>query len=381
MKLQPKNSTSGDKADFKHVFVCGLPRSGTSVLGRNVARLENCTGFKNTGVLEDEGQFLQDIYACDHQLGGAGSFGFHPRAHLTEASKLLTPQNAARLRSCWEQYWDPSRSIRIEKTPSNLLMTRFLQEVFPNSYFIVIRRHPIAVSMATQKWKDSVRSLNCLFQHWLHCHELFEEDKKRLERVYELSYEDYIQEAERFHREIAAFIGTDVPEPAKEDMFRYVTEWRNPIGRRVPERAMEPTTGAHNQKYLDRWSEFLRNSRFRTYYRYIAGKYEAKLSKYGYSLLEGSGLTKDQLLPSDALARVAGPVLCFGADTGALMRRLRANGKEWLRIKSKAILPELVVQKVRLARQQSSTKQIVEKNLRRRQRPPSKKLDRMDPSR
>jgi len=45
-----------EKSNHKYVFVCGLPRSGTSVLGRNISRLENCTALKNTGVLEDEGQ-------------------------------------------------------------------------------------------------------------------------------------------------------------------------------------------------------------------------------------------------------------------------------------------------------------------------------------
>jgi hypothetical protein len=34
---------------------CGLHQSGTSVPGRNVARPENCTGFKDPGVIEDEG--------------------------------------------------------------------------------------------------------------------------------------------------------------------------------------------------------------------------------------------------------------------------------------------------------------------------------------
>ena len=59
-----------NRGNRKYVFVCGLQRSGTSVLARNIARLENCTGFKNTGVLEDEGQYLQDIYLTDHQCGG-----------------------------------------------------------------------------------------------------------------------------------------------------------------------------------------------------------------------------------------------------------------------------------------------------------------------
>ena len=61
---------TGDKTKYKYVFVCGLQRSGTSILGRNIARLENCTGFKNTGVLQDEGQFLQDVYPPDGAYGG-----------------------------------------------------------------------------------------------------------------------------------------------------------------------------------------------------------------------------------------------------------------------------------------------------------------------
>jgi hypothetical protein len=217
-----------------------------------------------------------------------------------------------------------------------------------------MKRHPVAVSMATQKWKDSVRSLNSLFEHWLHCHQLFEQDKKYLERVYELSYEDYIKDSDKFHREIAAFIGTRVPEPPKEDTFRYVLEWRNPNGRRVPERAMEETTGAHNHKYLDRWSNLLRSSFFRSYYCYIAGKYEPRFARYGYSLMDGSGSTRNQLRAGPHIRAVLGPLLCLGADTGALIRRLTACGKEWLRIKSKAILPDFIVDRIRRARQRQS---------------------------
>ena len=54
---------TGDKRKYKHVFVCGVAQSGTSLLGRNIARLENCTGFKNMGAGSNEGQFLQDVYS------------------------------------------------------------------------------------------------------------------------------------------------------------------------------------------------------------------------------------------------------------------------------------------------------------------------------
>ena len=175
---------SDDQPSWKYIFVCGLPRSGTSILGRNIARMENCTGFRNTGVLEDEGRFLQDVYPTEDVFGGPGRFGFDPRAHLTEASPLLTPENAAKLRAGWHAYWDNSKTIFVEKTPANLLMTRFLQAAFPNSYFVVIKRHPIPVGMAAQKWKKNVTSLYNMFEHWLHCHRLYDEDKKYLNHVY-----------------------------------------------------------------------------------------------------------------------------------------------------------------------------------------------------
>src|SRR5207249_10690599 len=181
-------------------------------------------------------------------------------------------------------YWDKSKRICVEKTPGNLLMTRFLQAAFPNSYFIVVKRHPVPVSVSSQRSKINITSMHSMFEHWLHCHELSEQDKKYLKRLYELSYDDYIADPARYHAEIAAFIGTRVPEPPKEDKFYYVSQWRNPTGLRVPEQAMENVTGAHNQKYFDRWTKLLTDSSFRGYYRYIARKYEPRFIPYCYSL-------------------------------------------------------------------------------------------------
>ena len=58
-----------DENNYKYVFVCGLPRSGTSILGRNVARMRDCTAFQDTGVYEDDGRFLQDVYPSEVQFG------------------------------------------------------------------------------------------------------------------------------------------------------------------------------------------------------------------------------------------------------------------------------------------------------------------------
>jgi hypothetical protein len=244
----------------KYVFVCGMHRSGTTILAKCIGGFQNCTTFENTGAIMDEGQHLQDVYAPDYVYGGVGKFGFSPHAHLTESSPLLTRANISRLQKSWEKFWDAGKSIRIEKTPGNLLMTRFLQVAFPNSHFVVIKRHPVAVSLASQKWSRT--SLHSLFEHWLQCHKLFEDDKKHLSNVYELRYEDFVEKPEYFLKQIAEFIGTEFA--------------RSSVGQ---------TAGIHNNKYFARWAQMLETSSFRSYYRSLLLNYEKKFGEHGYSLL------------------------------------------------------------------------------------------------
>src|SRR6516225_6545850 len=230
---------------MKYVFVCGMPRSGTTILAKEIAKLANCTGFENTGVTMDEGQYLQDVYPTEWACGGAGRFGFAPQAHLTENSPLLTPGNVDRLHQSWEAYWDRNKTIRVEKTPGNLLKTRFLQSAFPNAYFVVIKRHPVPVSLATQKW--SLTPLHELFEHLLQCHKIFDEDKKQLSCLYELSYEDYIENPRKYLAEIANFVGTEFSGSLKEQ-----------------------PADAYSKKYFDRWARMLQSSPFKAYYRRVA---------------------------------------------------------------------------------------------------------------
>jgi hypothetical protein len=307
--------------------------------------------LQNTGVLEDEGGFLQDVYPTEYVCGGPGRFGFDRRSHLTEHSALLTPDNVAKLRESWHAYWDNRKMIFVEKTPGNLLMTRFLQAAFPNSYFIVIKRHPIAVTMAAQKWKVNVTSICNMFEHWLHCHALFEEDKKYLKYLYEVSYEDYVQNPQKYHDEIAAFIGTRVPEPPKNDTFRYVAQWRNPRALRVPEHAMEPVTGAYSQKYFDRWSHVLKDSVFRGYYRYITKKYEPRFMEHGYSLTEGLDPSGKMCLEKAKIPEWVGAFYCIGANTAALMVRMRARLIGAVMKQLRMVLPEPVKARIRYVRQ------------------------------
>ena len=192
-----------------------------------------------------------------------------------------------------------------------------------------------------------------MFEHWLHCYKLFEKDKKYLNHVYELTYEDYVENPDKYHQEIAAFIGTRVPEAPKEDDFRIVLQWRNPSGLRVPERAMETTSAVYSKKYFDRWSYFLTRSPLKGYYRYIARKYELEFAKYGYSLIEGFVDDKEALGGDSKLSTALGSLYCLGADLGALLRRSAARTKYRVKRTVKALLPEFVLDRIRQARQRA----------------------------
>jgi hypothetical protein len=64
----------------------------------------------------------------------------------------VTPENRQKLFEEWSRYWDVSKPYLLEKSPPNLIRTRFLQAMFPSSYFVVLLRHPIPVALATQPW-------------------------------------------------------------------------------------------------------------------------------------------------------------------------------------------------------------------------------------
>jgi Sulfotransferase family len=223
------------------VFVAGLHRSGTTPVARLLAEHPEISGFHDTGVKEDEGQHLQDVYPSAREYGGAGEFALDPRSHLTESSPLATPENARRLLAGWSKHWDLDRRLLLEKSPPNLVMTRFLQALFPDARFVVVVRHPVVVALSTRKWAGPLAGLRPLLEHWMRAHETFLADMAHLRRVHVVRYEQLVADPEGTLAELAAFLELSQPIDASpldarrsdgyRDTWEKLRRSRSPIAR------------------------------------------------------------------------------------------------------------------------------------------------------
>ncbi len=180
---------------YRNLFICGLHRSGTSLITRAIAAHPAIAGFENTAAIEQEGQYLQTVLPTGPSFGGPGRFALNPAAHLTEESPLATPEIAAALAAQWAQHHPPGRELLVEKSPPNLTRTRLLQALFPEARFIVVTRHPIPVALATLKWTHT--SPFSLIAHWVRAHEIVEADLPHLRHVLRLSYEEFVEDPGR----------------------------------------------------------------------------------------------------------------------------------------------------------------------------------------
>ena len=106
-----------------------------------------------------------------------------------------------------------------------------------------------------------------MFEHWLHCHALFETDREYLKRVHVLQYEQLVDDPASVLHEVFEFLELEPIAPN------------------------EPVDTEANEKYFRRWQELKSDPRMRAYLDLVSLWYERRMRRYGYSLLfPGKGI-------------------------------------------------------------------------------------------
>jgi len=264
--------------DKEFIFLAGLHRSGTSLLHEIIREHNEISGFTNTDAPEDEGQHLQNVY---RRYGGPGKFAFDKRSYMDDTHPLATPETAKIIYEQWSRHYDLSCNYLVEKSPPNLIKTKFLQKLFPNCKFIVILRHPLAVSYATLKWRKT--KVKSLIKHSIHAYEIFLEDMKDLDFVYILRYEEFVLNPQEIINDIFSFLKL------------------NPV---INTRAISCNI---NDKYFQMWEKDQKKllNKFKNR---IPQKLENRINKFGYSIYNynelapvewmGANTTHGSLLPN-----------------------------------------------------------------------------------
>jgi hypothetical protein len=256
----------------RFVFIGGMPRSGTSAIYQLVGSHPKISRLTNTDMPEDEGQWLQDIYPTGEALGAPGRFGLHPQSRMTETSPEVA-EARERLFDAWAPYWDLTKPVLCEKSPSNIARSRFLQAVFPESRFIFVSRHPVAYSLAIRKWDYKI-PVSTTIRNWLTCYRYLDEDAPHLKRHLMIRYDDLLRDPVGTTRKMEEFL--DVGPGMDTSIFR---------------------TG-HSERYYKSWSARdyrdghapFRNRIKRVLsdaeIRYVEWRYEREINTYGYSFHE-----------------------------------------------------------------------------------------------
>ncbi|MBK9476796.1 MAG: sulfotransferase [Tetrasphaera sp.] len=200
------------------VFVGGLHRSGTTPFAKVLGEHPEVSGLVNTGVREDEGQHLQPVYPKAKVHGGSGRFAYAAQAHLTESSPLISPANAQAMLDAWKPYWDLEARLLVEKSPPNIIMGRFLQEMYPGSAFIVVVRHPVTVALSNKKWRRFVsknprkfETLSGMVDHWLTAHDILAADLPHLKRALVIHYERLVSQPDTELSRVEDFLSLSAP--------------------------------------------------------------------------------------------------------------------------------------------------------------------------
>ncbi|CAM9427613.1 unnamed protein product [Choristocarpus tenellus] len=260
------------------LFIGGPHRGGTTVLWECLREHPSISGFADrVGADYSEGMFLQSVYPTmgigsemgtaqqgfgggrrkkrskltSGMLEGLGGYAFNPEYHLTESAASVAGRTT--LMNEWGYQWDLNQPVLLEKSPPNMIISRFLQSMFSpgmilgglgshngemgregrekvegkeetdedgggrvvgrtsRAHFVFITRHPIVNAMALGKYsgvgKDGMPDVFEQVLHWVISHDILVEDLQELQHAKLIRFEDFVLDPQTHVDEILTDLG------------------------------------------------------------------------------------------------------------------------------------------------------------------------------
>jgi tetratricopeptide (TPR) repeat protein len=203
------------------VFIVGLPRSGTTLLGYLLGSLPGVM------VLDEERLFFNSVLKV---------LGTNDAEKLLTISEQQSAEIAENYRSLSKEKNYSENRILIDKDPLNLVNVEVIGKVFPRARFLYISRHPydVALSLYMQNFAErSVLSQCNTIQHCVRfCGEILSTwdqiESRALVNIFKLSYEDFVADPDSHIKRISAWMGEAPADQAIEPEQDILSRIRTP---------------------------------------------------------------------------------------------------------------------------------------------------------
>jgi len=167
----------------KHLFILCPPASGSTLLWQILRTSPQVAS------LPGEGQALAREILFNRQR-------WDPRM----------PVDWEQVRKAWEEAWDMSKPVLLEKSPPHLVRARQLEAFFPESHFVVMMRNPYAFCEGIKRRWKSDWSYAAIARFWIDWagHQLA--NLRQLRRTLSIRYEDLTADPQEHCRRLVSFI-------------------------------------------------------------------------------------------------------------------------------------------------------------------------------
>lgn len=209
------------------VFLCGVPRSGTTMAQRLISEYFNIRTGQESSVIDGLLIPIKKRVDSDRleSRDGLGLSGYLDDCQIKDLMTKLTLETFSELfKSLTDHYGNGKYDYFLEKTPSNVLFVDEIFQFIPNAKVIVVERDVA----------DTVRSLVRARSSWgsgwvpkgirgmvnfvyLHQHAVEKCKKTPSENILIENYKDMCEHPKEFLKQLSVFLSADLQKPISDD--------------------------------------------------------------------------------------------------------------------------------------------------------------------